>query len=76
MVTGSRLKASKVSDGTVLANMAESSGAAAFTTEYIGAVSIEVRKASGAPYYIPWVTQLTTISGSTVSATALQQLDE
>lgn len=76
LVTGSRIVAKKVSDGTVLANMPESSGVATFTTDYIGAVSIEARKASGSPYYIPWNTQVTTISGSTVSATALQQLDE
>ncbi len=76
LVTGSRIKATKVSDGTVLANMAETAGVATFTTEYTGAVSIEARKASGSPYYIPWNTVITTVSGSTVSATALQQLDE
>jgi len=76
LVTGSRVKATKVSDGTVLFNGAESSGSVSFQTEYIGAVNIEARKASGSPFYIPWVTQVTTISGSTVSATALQQLDE
>jgi hypothetical protein len=76
LVTGSRVKASKVSDGTVLANLAETAGAASFTTEYIGAINIEARKASAAPYYLPWVTQLTTVAGATVSATALQQLDQ
>lgn len=76
LVTGSRIVAKKVSDGTVLANMAETGGTATFTTDYTGAVAIEARKASGSPYYIPWNTVVTTISGSTVSATALQQLDE
>jgi hypothetical protein len=76
LVTGSRVKATKVSDGTVLANQAEVGGTVTFTTDYTGAVAIEARKASGSPYYIPWNTQITTISGSTVSATALQQLDE
>lgn len=76
MATGSRMKATKVSDGTLLFNGAESGGIASFTTDYIGAINIEVRKASGAPYYIPWVTQVTSVSGQTVSATALQQLDQ
>lgn len=76
LVTGSRVKVSKVSDGTVLFNGVESSGAVSFSTDYIGAVAVEARKGSAAPYYQPWVTQLTTVSDSTVSAVALQQLDE
>jgi hypothetical protein len=76
LVTGSRIKATKVSDGTVLANMSETSGTATFTTEYVGAVSIEARKASSAPYYIPWNTVVTTVAGATSTATALQQLDQ
>lgn len=76
LVTGSRVKATKVSDGTVLFNGAEASGAISFSTDYIGAIAIEARKASAAPYYIPWNTQITSIAGSTVSATALQQLDQ
>jgi len=75
LVTGSRVVAKKVSDNTVLANVVESSGTAAFSTEYVGAVNLEARCASSPPYYIPWFTQVTTISGATVSATALQQLD-
>ena len=76
LVTGSRVKATKVSDGTVLANQAESSGAVTFNTDYVGAINIEARKASGSPYYIPWVTQITSVANATTSATALQQLDE
>jgi hypothetical protein len=76
LVTGSRVKAYKVSDGTVLFNGAESSGAVSFTTDYVGAVVIDARKGSNAPYYQPWVTQVVTVSNATVSATALQQLDE
>lgn len=76
MVSGSRMKAYKVSDGTVLANKAESGGAASFTTDYFGAVVIEVRKSSGAPYYIAWSTQVTTVSETTATVTALQQLDQ
>jgi hypothetical protein len=76
LVSGSRVKATKASDGAVLYSGAESGGSVSFTTEYIGAINIEARKASSAPYYIPWVTQITSISGSTVNATALQQLDQ
>lgn len=76
LVAGSRVKAYKVSDGTVIANLPETSGSVSFSTDYIGAIAIEARKASASPYYLPWVTQITTVSGSTVTATALQQLDE
>lgn len=76
LVSGSRVKATKASDGTVLFSGVESSGSVSFQTEYIGAINIEARKASASPYYIAWVTQITSISGQTVSATALQQLDE
>ena len=75
LVSGSRLVAKKVSDGTVLANLAESSGSASFVTDFIGAISVEARKASGVPYYKPWNTQVTSIAGATVAATALQELD-
>lgn len=76
LVTGSRVKASKVSDGTVLFNGLESGGVVSFTTSYVGAVNIEARKASGSPYYQPWLTQITTVSDVTTFATALQVLDE
>lgn len=76
LATGSRVKFYKISDGTILSNVAESSGSASLTTSYIGAIGIEARKASSAPYYKPFVTQVTSISGSTVTATALQQLDQ
>ena len=76
LYTGSRVKATQVAGGTLIANLAESGGAVTFTTEYSGAIAIEARKASGAPYYLPWNTQITPVSGGTVTATALQQLDE
>lgn len=76
LVSGTRVKATKISDGTVLFNGAESSGSVSFTTPYIGAISIEARKASGAPYYQPWVTQVTSTANTTVTTTALQQLDQ
>lgn len=75
LVDGSMCKASKVSDGTVIFTGAAVSGAISFTTEYFGLIEVEARKASSAPYYRPWASRLTTVSGSTVSATAIQILD-
>lgn len=77
LVTGSRVKFSKVSDGTVLYQGTETAGICLFdSNEYTGAVAIEARKASGAPFYQPWVTQVTPAAGATTTATALQALDE
>jgi hypothetical protein len=76
LITGSRVKATQVVGGTLIANLAETGGTATFTTEYAGAIAIEARKASGTPYYLPWNTQVNPVSGGTVTATALQQLDE
>lgn len=76
LVTGTRVKATKVSDGTVLFNGVESTGSVNFSTDYAGAVAIEARKGTSAPYYQPWVTQITTVIGQTSSVTALQQLDQ
>lgn len=77
LVTGSRVKFTKVSDGTLLYQAAESGGVVTFASnEYTGAVQIEARKASASPNYIPWITQVTPVSGSTTTATALQQTDE
>lgn len=75
LVTGSRVKASKVSDGTILFNGAESSGEISFETDYIGAIALEARKASSAPYYKPFVTQVTSVAGAETSAVALQVED-
>lgn len=76
LVTGSRVKATQVAGGTLIANLSETGGTATFTTEYAGAIAIEARKASGSPYYTPWNTQVTPVAGGTVTATALQSLDE
>jgi hypothetical protein len=76
LVTGSRVKATQVVGGTLIANLAETGGTATFTTEYAGAIAIEARKASGTPYYLPWNTQVSPVLGGSVTATALQQLDE
>jgi hypothetical protein len=76
LTAGSRVKFSKVSDNSVLYSAQESSGVVNFNTnEYVGAVSIEARNASSAPYYLPWVTQVVTVDDQTTSAIALQQLD-
>lgn len=76
LVTGSRVIATLVSDGTVLHNGAESAGSVTFSVTQSGAIKIEARKASSAPYYRPWTTQLTPISGQTNTVTALQELDQ
>lgn len=76
LINDSRVKASKVSDGTVLFNGAAPSGTVSFSTDYIGDIRLEARKASAAPYYKPYVTQVTSVSGSTVTATALQERDD
>jgi hypothetical protein len=76
LASGTRVKASKVTDGTILFNGPEVSGVCTFTTDYIGPITIEARKASSAPFYQPWITQVTTTANATVTATALQQLDQ
>lgn len=76
LVTDSRVKLSKVSDGTVLATGLESGGSVGFNIDFSGALNIEARKGSSSPYYLPWVTQVQAVAGSTVTATALQVLDE
>jgi hypothetical protein len=75
LVTGSRVKATKVSDSTLLFNGSESSGTISFTTSYIGNIRLEARQASVIPYYKPFITQVTSVANITVSAIALQQLD-
>lgn len=76
LVTGSRVVAKKVSDNTVLFNGSESTGSITFSTTYIGAIKLEARKASASPFYKPWVTLITPVSGQTSVVTALQELDE
>lgn len=76
LVTGSRIVARKVSDSSLVYEGPESSGVAQFVTDYLGAIAIEARKASSAPYYKPWSTQITPVDGAVTVATALQELDE
>lgn len=76
LVSGSRVKATKVFDGSVLFNGLETSGIVSFETDYVGAVNIEARKASATPFYQPWLTQITTVADATTTAIALQTLDE
>ncbi len=76
LVSGSRVRISKVSDGTVLYNDAESGGTCQLSTNYFGAVTIEARKASGSPYYQPWTYVGTVVAGVGLSVTALQVRDD
>jgi len=76
LVAGSRVVAKRISDGLVVANQAEVGGTVLFSTDQIVPLSIEARKASAAPFYIPWQTQITPVADATVSAVALQQLDQ
>jgi hypothetical protein len=76
LAAGSRVKATKVSDGTVLVNAAETAGVVTFQTDQLVPLNIEVRKASAAPFFQPWVTQLTPVADTNVSATALQVRDD
>ena len=76
LAAGSQVKVTKVSNGDVLFNGTEAGGQISFSTTYLGAVRVEARKASASPFYKPWATQATTVSGQTVEVTALQELDE
>ena len=77
LATGSRVKFIKVSDDSLLYQGSEVGGVVNFNDNtYVGAVSIEARKGSSAPYYLPWVTQINTVSGQSTTVTALQQLDQ
>jgi hypothetical protein len=76
LVTGSQVKAEKLSDGTVLFNGSESGGAISFNTDQLVALKITARKGTGSPTYNEWVTQLTPVANTTTSATALQTRDD
>jgi hypothetical protein len=76
LATGSRVKVTKVSDGTVLYNDVESAGSISFTTDYFGAIAVEARDATSAPYYQPWTSQGVTVAGQTTTFTALQVRDD
>lgn len=75
LVSGSRVKAVKISDGAVLFNGSEVAGAISFVTDQLVPIEITARKGTGTPYYQQWVTQLTPAAGATSTATALQILD-
>jgi hypothetical protein len=75
LITGSRVKAEKVSDGTVLFNGVETANAVSFSTDQIVPLKITARKSSAAPFYQEWITQLTPVADGTVSAVALQVTD-
>jgi hypothetical protein len=77
IVAGSRLKVTKVSDGTVLANE-EVSGTTWTKTdfEYEGLVNVEIRKASASPYYKAWTGQATLDNDTAAAVVALQERDD
>jgi hypothetical protein len=75
LTTGSRVKISRVDTGEIIYTDVESSGQIVTPAiTYNGLVEIEARNASGTPAYKPWVTR-TTMSGSSVSLTATQEVD-
>jgi len=76
LITGSRVKISKVSDGTVLFNDLESGNTAELSTNFFGDVNIEARKASGSPYYQPWLSSGTVVAGVGLAVKALQVRDD
>ncbi len=76
LITGSRVRISKVSDGTVLFNDVESAHQIQLSTNYFGSVRIEARCSSGAPYYQPWYTVGDVVAGVGLAVQALQVRDD
>lgn len=74
LVTESIVKVTRTDTGAVLFVGSESGGQVSFTADYSGQIAVEARKASSAPYYLPW-TALATVSGDT-TLTALQVRDD
>jgi len=74
LVPGSYVKVTKVLGGDLLFKGSETSGSIIFDTAYIGEVEIVARKASSSPYYEQYTTRAT-LTGTSVSVPALQQLD-
>jgi len=74
LVTGSIVKVVRNDTSAVIFTGTETAGAVSFTTSYTGAVTVEARKASAAPFYRPWTTVGTVGSGITFTAT--QALDQ
>jgi len=72
VVSGSMVKVSKTSDGTVL----YIGSATSIDIEYAGEVRVIIRKGTGSPAYKQWDTIVTLVSGETTTITALQELDE
>lgn len=73
VVAGSRIKITKTSDGSLLANEYCAGTSLTIALEYTGEVRIDVRKGTGSPAYKPWYTIATV--GAGVSVTALQESD-
>lgn len=73
LVSGSRVKVTRNDTGGFLFTGLETGGSISFQTEYAGAITVEARKATSAPFYQPWVSVATIGTGVTI--TALQVLD-
>lgn len=76
LATGSRVKVTRTDTDAVLFTGQESSGSVSFTTDYVGQIAAEARKASSAPYYQPWTTLTTLAAASTTTITAVQLRDD
>jgi len=75
LVSGSRVKVTRVDTGAFLAQATSVTNAVNFDIPYEGAVRIEARNASGATAYKPWVTQTTISTSAATVVTALQETD-
>lgn len=74
LVSGSIVKVTRNDTSAVIFTGTESGGSVSFSTSYSGAVTVEARKASAAPFYRPWTTVGTVGAGITFTAT--QTLDQ
>lgn len=75
LIAGSRVKVTRVDTGALLAQDATAGTSITFDVPYSGSVLIEARKGTGTPAYRPWVTQANITTGSTITVTALQEID-
>lgn len=76
LVPQSRVKVNRVDTGAFLAQASSGAGTTVqFDVQYIGAVKVEARNASGVTAYKPWVTQVSISNVAATSVTALQELE-
>lgn len=75
IVSGSRVLITRDDTSAVLYNDVPG-GSLSFSTQYIGAFTVIVRKASASPYYREFTAGGSTVADQTTSIKILQQLDE